>query len=93
MLLRYKDYVAFLRYNHLQTYIELTKIYSEQMEQIYDERLKVYFKDTAKLIARAPRSSDFLFSPNQPGQSIDTSFQFNDTMNTTVREAEEQIQA
>lgn len=31
------------------------------MEQVYDGLLKQYFKDTAKLIARAPKSSEFLF--------------------------------
>jgi hypothetical protein len=77
VLLKYKPFVAFLRYNHLQTYIELTKVYAEQMELVYDERLKVYFKDTAKLIARAPRSSEFLFQQDNLNNSQaqqDTSF-------------------
>jgi hypothetical protein len=37
-------------------------MYAEQMEEIYDERLKQYFKDTAKLIAKVPRSAEFLFA-------------------------------
>ena len=47
------------------------------MELVYDERLKVYLKDTAKLIARAPRSSEFLFQQDNLNNSQaqqDTSF-------------------
>lgn len=84
MLLKYKPLVAFLRQSHLQTYIELTKIYSTQMESIYDERLKQYFKDTAKLIAKTPKSSEFL------SDNVDHSFQFSETLNTSMREQEEQ---
>ncbi len=58
---------------------------------MYDERLKQYFKDTAKLIARQPKSSEFLFQSD-----FSESFQFtNETqiMNTTMREQEQQIQS
>jgi len=44
---------------------------------VYYERLKQYFKDTAKLIARAPKSSEFLFAENQG------SFEVNETILTT----------
>ena len=89
VLLRFKPLVSFLRNHHLQTYIELTKIYADQMEDVYDERLKTYFKDTAKLIARAPRSSEFLFASLNENETV----QFNaDTMNTTVRDEDDQVQ-
>jgi hypothetical protein len=54
---------------------------------VYDERLKQYFKDTAKLIARQPKSSEFLFQSDFSSES----FQFtNETqMNTTMREQEQ----
>ena len=70
VLLKFKPLVSFLRSHHLQTYIELTKIYAEQMEDVYDERLKTYFKDTAKLIARAPRSSEFLFASQNENETL-----------------------
>lgn len=47
------------------------------MQAVYYERLKQYFKDTAKLIARAPKSSEFLFAENQG------SFEVNETILTT----------
>jgi hypothetical protein len=60
VLLKYKPLVAFLRANHLETYVELTTYYAELMEQVYYKHLRGYFKDTAKLIQKAPRSTDFI---------------------------------
>jgi len=42
----------------------LTENYADLMQGVYYERLKQYFKDTSKLIARAPKSSEFLFTEN-----------------------------
>lgn len=59
-------------------------MYATQMEQIYDERLKQYFKDTAKLISKTPKSSEFL------SDNVDQSFKFSETLNTSMREQEEE---
>ena len=50
VLLKFKPMVAFLREHSMDTYIELTNIYAEIMDQVYYNHLKQYFTDTAKLI-------------------------------------------
>lgn len=57
-MLKSKPFLQFLRYNHLQTYIELSQRYSELMQHVYDDRLKQYFRDTARLIG--PQKDDFI---------------------------------
>jgi len=47
------------------------------MQNVYYEKIKLYFKDTSKLIARAPKSSEFLFADSQG------TFEVNETVLTT----------
>ena len=47
------------------------------MQSVYYEKIKYYFNDTAKLIARAPKNSEFLFADSQG------SFEVNETVLTT----------
>ena len=50
VLLKFKPMIAFLREHSMDTYIELTNIYAEIMDQVYYNHLRQYFTDTAKLI-------------------------------------------
>ena len=86
----------------MDTYIELTNIYAEIMDQVYYTHLRQYFTDTSKLIKKAAKGTDLLFSDKQGMQKTDSganqtlntstnTMDFNDTvMNTSARE---QLQA
>jgi hypothetical protein len=51
-----------LKSNHIETYLEVTNIYADIMESVYYGHLKQYFHDTAKLIQKAAKSQEFLFT-------------------------------
>jgi hypothetical protein len=52
VLLKYKPMIKFLREHNMETYIELTNIYSEIMDGVYYGHLRQYSADTAKLIKK-----------------------------------------
>lgn len=60
ILVKYKPLVTFLREYHVETYVELSNLYSSMMDEVYYTQLKQYFADTAKLIRPVPKSSDLL---------------------------------
>ena len=61
--------IAFLREHSMDTYIELTNIYAEIMDQVYFTHLQQYFTDTAKLIKKVSKGTDLLFGENR-GQGM-----------------------
>ena len=65
--------VTFLREHSMDTYIELTNIYAEIMDHVYYSHLRQYFTDTAKLIKKAAKGTDLLFSEKQGMQRQDSS--------------------
>lgn len=62
VLLKFKPMIAFLREHSMETYIELTDIYADIMDQVYYRHLRQYFTDTAKFIKKAAKGTDLLFS-------------------------------
>ena len=64
--------VAFLREHSMDTYIELTNIYAEIMDQVYYTHLRQYFTDTSKLIKKAAKGTDLFFSDKQGMQKTDS---------------------
>ena len=62
VLLKFKPMISFLREHSMDTYIELTNIYAEIMDQVYYNHLRQYFTDTSKLIKKAAKGTDLLFS-------------------------------
>lgn len=86
----------------METYIELTEIYAEIMDQVYYRHLRQYFTDTGKFIKKAAKGTDLLFSEKQSLSSkqdssalnqsqANNTMDFNETiMSTTARE---QLQA
>ena len=60
ILVKYKPLVKFLREYHVETYVELTNLYSAMMDEVYYSQLKQYFTDIAKMIRPVPKSSELL---------------------------------
>lgn len=73
VLLKFKPMVSFLREHSMDTYIELTNIYAEVMDQVYYSHLRQYFTDTAKFIKKVSKGTDLLFSEKQGLQKSDSS--------------------
>ena len=51
----------------METYIELTTIYSEIMDTVYYGHLRQYCIDTAKLIQKIQKGSELIFSDKLRG--------------------------
>ena len=73
MLLKFKPMITFLREHSHETYCELTEIYAQIMDQVYYRHLHQYFTDTAKLIKKAAKGTDLLFSEKQSLTKSDSS--------------------
>jgi len=65
VLLKIKPLIVFVRDHHQETYVELTNLYSEVLDQIYYTMLRQYFKDTTKLVQEKIQRQDLLFSANE----------------------------
>ena len=73
--------VKFLREHNMETYIELTNIYSEIMDTVYYGHLRQYYNDTAKLIQKVQKGSELLFSDKVGINSRDSMGGSNPSMN------------
>lgn len=63
-MLKWKGCVAFLKIHHVESYVELTEFYAEMMDHLYYKLLRNYFKDTSKLIQKAPSFSQEYLAHN-----------------------------
>ena len=59
-MVKYKPLVKFLREYHVETYVELTNLYSVMMDEVYYTQLKQYFTDISKMIRPVLKSSELL---------------------------------
>lgn len=98
MLLKYKPMIKFLREHNMETYIELTNIYSE-MDTVYYGHLRTYYGDTAKLIQKVSKGNELLFSDKVAvnskdevnNASMNQSMELSDNLNTTMRKSNQLI--